>query len=128
MNSSVQNIPRVIDIGDQSNPRGAVEKFPSVPIEAHRALQAWAYKGIPPNSWLESLLSNDLSECMSQCPARDASIIGHIALMLAVYYPSGCHGSGKRVAEWCDPKYRSHLRSRKAVVALRTLHANSNYR
>lgn len=71
-----------------------------VPQHMHGAVRRYYLKGIPPGSFLEAVISNDLMGAFSRADDVNSSAMREWCQFFYNHVPSGSYGSPERYGEW----------------------------
>ncbi len=77
-----------------------LDKLEMLPPHMRGAMQRYIERGIPPGSFLEAVLSNDLMGAYGKADDDNRAAMRDYAVFLYSYSPSGCHGSPSKVSNW----------------------------
>ena len=71
-----------------------------IPEHMRDAMRRWIERGIPGGSFLNAVLSNNLSGAFGRADDINRAAIGDYVSFLYWDAPSGCWGSPEKVKEW----------------------------
>lgn len=72
-----------------------------IPEHMHGAVERYVNSGIPPGSFLEAVLANDLQGSVSRADGINKYHIPAWVDFVHWHLPAVCHGSYEAVNEWC---------------------------
>ncbi len=72
----------------------------AVPEYMRGGMLRWLAFGVPPGSFLEAVLSNDLKGAVRAGDDLNQRLLTQYVIFLHNYAPSGCWGSPAKVAQW----------------------------
>ena len=72
-----------------------------VPSHMHGGIKRYTLQGIPPGSFLEALLSNDLMGAFRRADDENQRAMFGWACFLYNHVPSECYGSPEKYRAWC---------------------------
>lgn len=76
------------------------DSFSYVPEHTRSTLVNYIEKGIPPGSFVQAVLENDLEGAFGRADHINAQYIGQIVAWLYNFAPSPCWGSVEKVNAW----------------------------
>lgn len=71
-----------------------------LPDHMRGGMRRYIEKGIPPGSFLEAVLSNDLMGALAEADATNRHALPAYGRYLYNDVPSACHGSSEKVEAW----------------------------
>jgi len=80
-----------------------------IPSHMRNALAEWILYHRPCGGFLQNLLANNLFETYAKADLENQRSIKEYIDFLYNHAPSTCWGSPRKVADWCDEKYRNLL-------------------
>jgi hypothetical protein len=83
------------------------DSFSFVPPHTRDTLINYIENGLPTGSFVQAVLSNDLTEAFGRADHINSQHVGTIVSWLYNFAPSTCWGSDEKVREW----YKSFRRS-----------------
>lgn len=77
-----------------------LEKLNTLPGHMRDSVRLWIERAIPPGSFLEAVLCNDLFGAMGRADDVNVHALKNYAVYFYSFAPSGCYGSTERFSEW----------------------------
>ncbi len=77
-----------------------LDNLKTLPEHMRGAMQRYIERGIPPGSFLEAVLCNDLMGAHGKADEENRAALHDYAVYLYSFAPSGCHGSPSKVSDW----------------------------
>lgn len=74
--------------------------YSGLPEHMRDAFRLYIEKGIPPGSFTQAVLSNDLMGAMGRADIVNRHAIFETCAFLANFAPIGCYGSPEHVKDW----------------------------
>lgn len=81
-----------------------------IPKRMHGGLERWVEQGIPPGSFLRSLLENNLKESVLYADEENRALIPAYVQFLRETFPPGAWGSEKNCRKW-EQMHRRRLQN-----------------
>ncbi len=79
-----------------------IEGLHLLPNHMQDGMRRYIEKGIPPGSFLEAVLSNDLMGALAKADATNQYALPAYGRYIYNNVPSACHGSSEKVDAWID--------------------------
>ena len=74
--------------------------YAAIPTSLVEGILRYAYHGIPPGSFLQAVLSNDLFDAVGRADAHSLRALKALVTYCYMELPEPCWGSREKVAEW----------------------------
>lgn len=94
-----------------------LENLEELPFHMRGAMQRYIENGIPPGSFLEAVLCNDLMGALGKADSENINTLRNYGVYLYSFAPSNCFGSRQIYRDWVESGGLEGQRTARGLVS-----------